>query len=299
MGTETIREYLRPVPVAPGAAIGIVAPAGPFDPAEMERGVAAIEGRGFRCLAFGEISARRRYFAGGDAERLRGLEAAFRSPDTAAVWCIRGGYGAMRLLPSLRVQDLPNKALIGFSDITALHAAWQSAGRMSIHGPVITRIAHEPADAVDRLFSILEGRATTPIRGARPVHAGKARGRVVGGNLAVLSRLVGTRWFPDLRGAILLIEEVAERPYRLDRMWTHLRLAGVLDGVAGVAVGRLDRCEEPDADYVAADVMADLLREIPVPSAMGFPIGHGGENHAVLLGSPMSLDAGAGTLEPA
>jgi muramoyltetrapeptide carboxypeptidase len=292
-------EFKRPPAIAPGATIAVVAPAGPFDADELARGLAAIEARGYRYLPVEDLGSRRRYLAADDARRAVALRSAFANSQAAAVWCVRGGYGSMRLLPELRVSELPHKALIGFSDVTALHAAWQASGRMSIHGPVITQFGHQPKAAMDRLFMLLEGRSPPALGGARTVRLGRARGPLLGGNLAVLSRLVGTRWFPDLRGAVLLLEEVAERPYRLDRMWTHLRLAGVLDGLAGVAIGRLDACEEPGADYTAAEVMADLLRELPVPSAMGFPIGHGGENQAVLLGGPAVLDADAGTLESA
>jgi muramoyltetrapeptide carboxypeptidase len=289
--------YQRPAPLPEGGTIALIAPAGPFDEAEMTAGVAAIERRGYRCKLAEGLKARSRYLAGGDEHRLRQLVSAFEDPEASAVWCVRGGYGAMRLLPQIHVEALPSKPLVGFSDVTALHAAWQVAGRMSIHGPVITRIAHEPAPSADRLFALLRGSRPPAIQGGTTLRPGRAEGRLIGGNLATFSRLVGTRWFPDLRGAILLVEDVAERPYRLDRMWTHLKLAGVFDGLAGVAVGRLDRCEEPNADYTALDVMRDLVGELNVPAVIGLPIGHVGDNFAVMLGAPSSLDATAGSLE--
>jgi muramoyltetrapeptide carboxypeptidase len=125
---------------------------------------------------------------------------------------------------------------------------------------------------------------------------------VLGGNLSILTRLLGTPWLPDLTGAVLLLEDVSERPYRLDRMWTHLRLAGVFERVVGLALGDFTDCEEPDGDFTARDVLRSLAGETGLPCVGDLPIGHGAVNVPVALGTRVRLDAGAGTLsflEPA
>src|SRR5262249_31545829 len=150
----------------------------------------------------------------------------------------RGGYGAMRLLAKLRIEGVAPRLLVGFSDITALHAALQAAGWVSIHGPVVLQLRSQPPAVVERLLALLES-ATTPAPplAGPPRAGGVAGGPLLGGNLSVPARLLGTPYLPDLEGAVLLLEDVGERPYRLDRMWTHLALAGVFDRVRGIALG--------------------------------------------------------------
>jgi muramoyltetrapeptide carboxypeptidase len=204
----------------------------------------------------------------------------------------------MRLLARLGdVTALPPKPLVGFSDLTALHLALQAAGRPSIHGPVVTQLGRAPDVAVDWLFTLLEsGRPPGPLMGAETLVSGSAEGPLIGGNLAVLTRLVGTPFFPRLDGAVLLVEDVNERPYRLDRMWTHLKLAGAFDRVAGIALGRFTGCDEPDGRYTGAEVLRDLAIELGLPCALGFPVGHDDANFAMPLGVRANLDADVGTL---
>jgi muramoyltetrapeptide carboxypeptidase len=197
----------------------------------------------------------------------------------------------------------PAKMLVGFSDITALHAALQATGRVSIHGPVVTQLATQPATVTERFFAILEDGTSppAPIHGT-PVAGGVAEGPLLGGNLSVLTRLLGTPWLPDLDGAVLLLEDVGERPYRIDRMWTHLRLAGILERVAGVALGDFTDCEDPDGDFTLRDVLGTLLGETGLPCVGGLPVGHGAVNVPVALGTHVRLDGGTGVLtflEPA
>ncbi|MBS2027929.1 MAG: LD-carboxypeptidase [Deltaproteobacteria bacterium] len=281
-----------------GDPVSIIAPAGPFEPAIFEQGVAALKELGLEPRFDPRISERIRYLAGDEQRRLSELLGAFRDPQTRAVFCARGGYGAMHLLPRIPVKELPDKPLVGFSDITALHLLWQRNGRRSIHGPVVTQLGKQPAGVKDALGTLLfQGRAPT-LTGAEPIVAGTATAPVVGGNLSVLTRLIGTPYLPELRGKILLVEDVGERPYRLDRMLTHLQLAGLLDGLAGIAVGGLTGCEEKEADYTAREIVRELLGRLAIPSALGFSVGHGEVNFPVVLGAPARLDAGAGTLTP-
>ncbi len=290
---------LKPPALRPGDAVAIVAPSGPFDRELFERGLAVLERLGLRPLVDDRIFARRRYLAGPDDDRLALLQEALDRPDARAVWCARGGYGAARLLPRLRLRGLLDrpKLLVGFSDATALHAALGARGLASLHAPVVTQLATQPPEVVDRLGALLFSPAPPPpLSGGVTLAPGRQRGVLLGGNLAVLASLAGTPFFPSLAGAVLLLEDVGERPYRLDRMWTQLRLAGALDRLRGLAVGELTRCEERDADYTALDVLRDLARELGVPAAAGFSVGHGEVNQPLPLGAEVELDAGAGTL---
>jgi muramoyltetrapeptide carboxypeptidase len=163
---------------------------------------------------------------------------------------------------------------------------------------VVTQLATQPPEAVERLYRLLEEPvAPAPALRGAPLVGGVVEGPLLGGNLSLLTRLLGTPYLPDLDGAILLLEDAGERPYRLDRMWTHLGLAGVFDRVRGIALGEFTDCEEPEADFGSADVIRALAAEIGLPCVGGLPIGHGAVNLAVPLGGRVRLDADAGVLE--
>jgi len=282
----------------PGDAVAVVAPAGPFDRESFETGLRVLAGR-YRVVVHDGLFARSRYLAGDDGRRLDELTAALADESVKAVVAARGGYGALRLLAGLgpKLAGLVPKPLVGFSDITALHLALQGAGWVSIHGPVVTQLATQPPDVAARLFHLLESPDPAPPLRGTPMVAGLAEGPLVGGNLSLLTRLLGTPYLPPLDGAVLLLEDVGERPYRLDRMWTHLALAGVFDRVGGLALGEFTDCEEPSGDYRVGDVLAGLVAEVGLPALGGLPIGHGAVNQPVPLGARVRLDAGAGALE--
>lgn len=272
----------------PNDAVAVVAPCGPFDRPSFEKGLAVLAER-YRPVFTERIFEARRYLAGTDEARAAELQHALDDDGVQAVFLARGGYGAMRLLPALRLHA--PKPLVGFSDATAFHLAMQAKSWRTLHAPVLTQLGKQPPDVVTRLFDLLEGRPVAPLPGTRTVVPGVAEGRLVGGNLSVLTRLVGTPYFPSLDGAVLLLEDVGERPYRLDRMWTHLTLAGVLKGLAGVVFGDFTGCEEKDATYSSADVLDELAQALGVPCAAGFVIGHGDVNFPVPLGARVRLDA--------
>ena len=287
----------RPYPaLRPGARVAVVAPSGPFDRAAFEAGLAAISGRYAVSFDPGMLT-RQRYLAGDDARRFAELAAALSDPRIEAVFCARGGYGALRLLHRLDDTAIAAKALVGFSDIVTLHAFMLRAGRITLHAPVLTQLARLPAPTRERLFALLESPfPAEPLHGTATYVTGTAEGPLVGGNLAMLAALLGTPYAPSFEGAVLLLEEVGERPYRLDRMWTHLALAGVFRQVRGIVLGSFTHCEERDADFTSADVLRDLARATGLPCAAGFPIGHGEHNEPVALGARVRLDAAAGVL---
>jgi muramoyltetrapeptide carboxypeptidase len=294
--TATQRSFRKLSAVRPGDAVAVIAPAGPFDKAALEAGLAVISAR-YQVRYDERIHSRTRYLAGDDDRRFTELTAALANPEIKAIFCARGGYGAMRLLPRLASwaseRTLPSKPLIGFSDITALHQWLQSNGIASIHAPVLTQLGRVPAENPRRLFSLLEASisAAEPLVGSETYVGGTAEGPLLGGNLSVFTRLLGTPFLPSLEGAILMLEDLSEQPYRLDRMWTHLELAGVFRKISGIALGQFIGCEPRDGGYTAAEVLRDLAAATGVPCASGFPIGHGDVNEAVPLGVRVRLEA--------
>ena len=288
----------------PGDPVAVIAPASGFDRPSFERGLEVLAAR-YRPEFDPAIFTKHRYLAGDDARRFAELNRALGDPRIRGVFCARGGYGATRLLSRLRAVTPPAdaKPLVGFSDITALHLWMGAHGRTSVHGPVLTQLARLPATTHARLFDLLESRQpAADLAAAETYVPGIAEGRLVGGNLSVLSRMLGTPWMPALEDTVLLLEDTGERPYRLDRIWTHLELAGVFSRVRGIVLGAFTHCEEKDAPYTSAEVLRELVRATGLPCAAGFPIGHGEENEPVALGVRVRLDATArrlGFLEPA
>jgi muramoyltetrapeptide carboxypeptidase len=288
--------WQKPLLLRPRDSVHIVAPAGPFDTPGFEAGLALISQRYSPLYGPGLFDSWR-YLAGEDRRRTEELSRALVDPNARALFCARGGYGCMRLLPDLPLADMASSMLVGFSDITALHLALQARGHVSLHAPVLTQLGKQPADVVERLFYLLESpEPPAPLTGSATYVPGSAEGPLIGGNLSVLTRLLGTPYMPSLEGAVLLLEDVGERPYRLDRMWTHLRLAGVFERVRGIVLGDFTGCEEKDAPYTSADVLRSLAEETRLPCAAGFPIGHGTLNYPVPLGTTVRLDAGEARL---
>jgi muramoyltetrapeptide carboxypeptidase len=293
---------IRPPRLEPGARVALVAPAGPV---AVDKVDAALD----RCRAFGlepvlGTSARSRtgYLAGPDADRLADLAHAFTSPDIDAVWALRGGYGVLRLLPQLDaiLKDAPARAFIGFSENTALHLALARLGRVSFHAP------HPPAafpeltmSAFRAVLLAAEPAGRLPLaQPPRELVAGSAEGVLTGGNLALLAATCGTPWALRARDRIVILEDIGEEPYRVDRMLTQLLLSGCLDGAAGFAVGRFTGGDgwEQEIDSVLLDRLGPLGR----PLYAGLPVGHVDENWAVPLGVRARLDrAGLDILEAA
>ena len=292
---------IRPPRLRAGSRVAVVAPAGPV-PRDAFAAGAAILGARYRLVHDERVFAREGYLAGSDDARAAELAGALADPSIEAVFCARGGYGLMRILPRLDAAAFARapKLVVGFSDVTALHAwAWR-AGVTSLHAPVITQLGKLPADDAAALFDACESPSPPPaVTGLRAVDAGRGavEGPLVGGNLEVLTRLVGTPWALALDGAILLLEEIGERPYRVDRQLTHLRLAGALDRVAGVVLGDFVGCTEKDGSAPDAEtVLAERLAGHGIPVLAGAAVGHGARNRALPHGVRARLDPSAGTL---
>ena len=296
----------RPKILREGDLVALVAPSGWVRPERVSAQVEVLESWGLRARVGGRALHRHTFLAGTDAERLADFNDALRDDEVRGVWCLRGGYGAQRIADDLdfaAVRADP-KLVVGFSDITAIHLAlWCEAGLPTVHGPTASYAdpgTGTPTEAaVQRLLTtadpvVVAASEAEDTFGVRV--PGRAGGVLLGGNLTLLATSVGTRHQPDLRGAILLIEDVTDEPYRIDRYLVQLKRAGRLDGLAGVAIGQFTDCVDPDGNATLPGVLTDQLGSLGVPVLGGLPIGHGGEQVAVGLGVPAVLDADAGTL---
>jgi muramoyltetrapeptide carboxypeptidase len=247
-----------------------------------------------------DIGARRGFLAGDDERRLRELREAIADDSVAAIVAARGGYGATRLLPELPVSLLAGrpKLLVGFSDVTALHALWARAGQGSIHGPMVATIGREGAPVLERFVAAVEGGERGGFTGLTALARGRAAGRLVGGNLTVLAALLGTPFAPPLEDSVLFLEDTGERPYRVDRVLTSLRQAGFFAGVRAIALGAFtDAAPGPDGVTIE-EVLRERLGALGVPVVAGVPAGHVDDNHPLRLGERVVVDADAGTISP-
>ncbi|MBN2576016.1 MAG: LD-carboxypeptidase [Deltaproteobacteria bacterium] len=294
---------LRPLRVAPGAKVAVVAPSGPVFPDAFASGAKLLASRYQPGYDPDALFGAEGFLAGSDAQRLARLQAAIRDPEARAVFVARGGHGLLRIASRIDpgLLHAHPKPIVGFSDGTVLLAACARAGVAAIHGPVVTQLGRLPAEDRDALFALLESPEPRLLcAGLETLRPGRASGPLVGGNLEVFSRLLGTQLLPPVDGAILFFEEVGERPYRIDRLFCHLDLAGVLARAAGVVFGALVDCEEPAESRVASPSAIEVVRErlgrLAVPVALGAPVGHGERNRALPYGVRVELDATAGTL---
>lgn len=286
-----------PAPLAPGARVHLVAPSSPFDRARFDAGLALVSAR-YRPVLAPSLFARAGFLAGDDVSRSADLAAALDDPEARALLAARGGYGATRLLPDLSPERVraAGKWLVGFSDVTALHALWARAGVASIHGPVVCSLPRASEVVRDAWFALLEGETPPPLRDLSVVRAGRAAGRLFAGNLTVLAALVGTPYFPPLDGTVLALEDIGERPYRLDRALTCLLQAGMLAGVRAIVLGQFTDCDPgPDGTSVH-DVLAERLRLLGIPIVASAPFGHVDDNTPLLLGSEACVDTSSRTV---
>jgi muramoyltetrapeptide carboxypeptidase len=290
--------------------IGVVAPAGTlFDRQALSKGLRLLNQMGFRTLVGKHVLAQCGYLAGSDAQRLEDLMTMFAHPDVRAILCLRGGYGTLRLLPYIDFDLIRRhpKVFIGYSDVTALHLAIQKCCRLvTFHGPMLATDFGGLCSPYTRekfLQLVLSGARPAVIRNPPDgpatitIFPGKARGELVGGNLTLITALMGTPFEIETRGRVLFIEEVGEPPYRLDRMLTQLRLAGKLTAAAGIVVGECRDCATAgQGSFTAMQVFRDCLGDLGIPCFYGLSAGHGPHKATLPLGVEVTMDADKHTL---
>ena len=285
--------FALPPPLSPGAVVRVIAPSSPFDVRLVWRGLGWLSRR-YDVRYERGIFARDGYLAGSDARRAAELELALTEPDVSAIICARGGYGASRFAHRADWSQLANSPrwVIGFSDVTALHVeAWRQ-GVATIHSCNLTALGRGDAANHAAFVELVERpRALKPWRGLRTICSGTATGPLVGGNLTVLHACAAAGRLRLPQGAVLLLEDVTELPYRLDRAATTLLAGGHLATVSGIVLGELLDCR-PGTDGVTAErALCDVLAALDVPIVTGAPVGHGPVNRPFVMGAPAHLDA--------
>ena len=292
----------RPPLLNEGARVALVAPAGPLrGDADLTQAIANVRSFGWEPVVGEFALARDGYFAGADAQRVADLNAALRDDSVDAIWCLRGGYGVMRILDAIDYAAMVRrpKPVIGYSDITALHSAFSTRSEVvTYHGPV-ARAVLSPFARASLTCALVHGADSCGVAtDARVLRGGAADGTLAGGNLALLSALAGTPFAPRLDGAILVLEDIDEAVYRVDRMMRQLLLAGLLDGVRAIVFGACTNCPEAADDGARRldDVIGEIATALAVPAIAGAPVGHIDDQWTLPLGAPASLETDGCTL---
>lgn len=291
---------LKPRAIREGATLGIAAPAGPVNPETLLAGEEVWRRAGFEIRRREDLIDREGYLAGDDARRAQELVELWQDPDVEAIVCARGGYGTPRIIPRLDPELVrkARKPLVGYSDITAL-LLWQRqrAGLVGFHGPMLERGEDIDPTVQESLIAALMGtrserQSVLSGTGRLP---GQGEGRLVGGNLILCCGSLGTPWEIDTRGAILLIEEVGERPYSIDRMLAQLQAAGKLEDLVGMGVGDVSSCgDERYPEPEALPVIEAYARQASIPLVSDLPFGHQRRNAAFGIGVRATIDGQRG-----
>ena len=292
--------------------IGIISPASsPDEFSRVERGVKYLEGLGYRVKVGANVGKNHGYLAGTDQERIDDIHSMFKDKTIKAIFTLRGGYGAFRLLDKIDYKIVKNnpKIFVGYSEITALQMAFlEKAGLITFAGPMVAVDFYDEVSSFTSEFfweTITSnkkiGKIKYPENQKLPfLQKGSASGRIVGGNLAVFTALLGTPYFPNLTGKILMIEDVGELPYRVDRLLNQLRLSGTFKKVKGIILGRFVDCHEHDPNkktLTLGEVISDYIATLKIPSIYTFPHGHIKDLVTIPFGLKINLNATKGIVE--
>lgn len=312
---------IKPPRLEPGDLVGLIAPGGHTDAPSIARAIRNIESLGLRVKLGHNLSAVYGNYGGTVEQRLEDFNDMFLDPQVNAVWAIRGGSGCIALLPHLDyklIRDNP-KILIGYSDITALHLAINKHARlMTFHGPVASStfsaysvaqlravlMSPQPQYVIEMAQENCAKAVAEPQYAVRTVHGGQCTGRLMGGNLCLVSALAGTPYAAEFKDSILFLEEVNEAPYRIDRMMMQLHLSQGLQSAAGVMLGIFENCGPPDDDISLTldETMDQHLKPLTAPAVAGWSFGHIRNQFTIPMGALATLDAERQTLtllEPA
>ncbi|MCL4783593.1 MAG: LD-carboxypeptidase [Bryobacterales bacterium] len=314
-GNQDPPPLLKPKRLRPGMTVGVVAPSSPAAEDETVRyGLELVESFGFRARPGKHLFERTQYLAGPDAARAADLNAMFADPEVGAIMALAGGYGAMRVLPYLDYDVIRSnpKALIGYSDITALHCALhRKCGLITYHGQTaLSRFTNYSIGEFQKV--LMEPKANIPIAAPPPFtpgpgrverenritsfRSGIARGRLTGGNLTLVTGLMGTPYEPDFSGRLVFLEDVHEKPYRVDRMLTQLLLSGKLAKASGLIFGKFTDAEDTGNTFSLEHVLRDAASHLDIPCARGLMIGHVPDQSVVPIGVEAEFDGSSGRL---
>ncbi|MDD9305150.1 MAG: LD-carboxypeptidase [Desulfobacter sp.] len=275
----------------PGDTIGVAAPSARFDPDLFKKGVDCLESMGFSVRIPPAIFDEHRYLAGTDSVRARVVNELFEDPEIRGIICVRGGFGAMRILAGLdwdRIRKNPS-LFVGFSDASALISGLISkAGMTAVHGPNLVSLARAGKETLNGFFRAVTGQLNQiKVDNGRCIFPGQVVAPLVGGNLATLVHMIGTGFEPKFDHGILFIEDVGEPAYKIDRMLSQMKMAGCFDHIKGVVTGSFEDCA--NSDYIP-EIITEIFDEFGVPVLMGFEAGHGKINLSLPMGEPVLLD---------
>lgn len=303
---------LKPKRLNKKDVIGIISPASsPDEFLKVEKGVKYLESLGYRVKIGNNVGKNHGYLAGLDEERLKDLTTMFKDKEVKAIFSLRGGYGAFRLLDKINYNLIRNnpKIFVGYSEITSLQMAiFQKTGLITFAGPMVAVDFHNEISSYteEHFWETITsnkklGKLKFPENQKLPfIQKGIASGRIIGGNLAVFAALLGTPYFPNLTGKILMLEDIGELPYRIDRILNQLKLAGVFKKVKGIVLGRFVDCNELDPQkksLTLGEVMQDYIGAVKIPSIYTFPHGHIKDFVTIPFGLKINLNATKGTVE--
>ena len=293
----------KPRALRTGDTIGVIAPASNLKAEMLAEGLGELESLGFKTRVAEGILEVDRYTAGSATRRVEELRSMLLDDTVSAIFCARGGYGSGHLLPLIDESEIRShpKIFCGSSDVTMLLAAFQRAGVVGFHGPMVATALRQGDAGYDQgllMRMLVEGEAVEfPLDGCSILHAGNGEGPLTGGCLSLVVSTLGTPWEIDTTDAILVLEDANCRPYQVDRMLTHLRQSGKFDRIRGCVVGEMLGCtQHPDQKYTIEDVFRDALGDLKVPVLFGFPTGHASKPNAIVpfgVQARLSLEQGA------
>lgn len=294
-------EPIKLRPLKYGEKIGVVAPSGAVNEEQLRVGVEALRHAGFSVELARGILHRKGYLAGEPEKRAEDLQDFFKRDDIAAIFCARGGFGSIQILPLLDAEliRLHPKIFVGYSDVSIL-LNWllQRCGMVTFHGPMVAmEVARGLQGQSEEFFwqTLLGKKRQWQIRGCETIRPGFAEGEMVGGCLSIVVTTLGTPYEINTKGKILFLEDIGEKPYRIERMLTHLQMAGKLDAVAGLVFGSFTNCDGA-GERGLQEIIRDLFRNAPYPVIGGLAAGHGEDNLLLPFGVKMALDGKAGAL---
>ncbi len=306
------KKLIKPRALKEGDTIGLVAPGSPITPEQLDIAKANLQSLGFEVRHTQSILLRKGYLAGNDRQRAADINEFFKDESIQGIWCVRGGYGSARILPYLDFKMIKKnpKVFVGYSDVTALHIALlRYAKLICFHGPVA---GYEWSDYSKEHLSILmqkqknvfirpliEAKEGNSIKDSITIKSGQATGILAGGNLSLITSLLGTGYELDFKDKIVVLEDIGEQPYRIDRMLTQLLLQGTLQNAAGIALGVMKNCEAKDMEgsLTLNQTLTDRLFQLDIPVVYGLSFGHVLNNATLPLGINAQLDVNNRTLE--
>ena len=289
---------LLPPPLCKGDTIGLVAPGGAWNEKDCAKGIQLLADFGFQVKILRDLDTKEHYLAGSDHHRHTVFNQVWRDPEVKAIMAVRGGYGSLRILADIDydlIRANP-KIFVGFSDITSLHQAIaKKTGLITFHGPMVTTLPKSDKESVQSFFTTLTRGFPEPIasRSVEIIKPGHGRGPLIGGNLTTAVHLIATPFETSWRDRIVFLEDIGEAPYRIDRMLTHLKMAGRFAGINGLLLGSFTDCGDEEMIWTR---VRELFSDESFPIWANFPIGHGAGNRIVPLGIETVMDPSSAVL---